>query len=161
MVGDRPDILTPNTASYSSHIHGAEGLWQLTGTFYSQNSELGVVVGTVSTQVEMTATGQLENPDGSPLSEIAFTPVIKSVGIDPGQTVGVGQSIQLVATALDGNGNPVVVSPGSFTFTNVGNTAILSVTPDGMATGEQTGECGVDVAVDGITSPPSNINVSP
>jgi hypothetical protein len=162
ITGNRPPSLGEQVSTYYAATRAIPGSWLLTGNFYSGGAESGLVVATISVDVTMAVDGTLLGSNGQPLGSIGFTSAIASVGVDPGQTVGVGRSNQLVATAYDSSQNPISLTPGSFYFRVVaGDPGVLSVTPDGIATGEKVGVNRVAAEVNGLASPGANVNVTP
>ncbi len=156
--GDRSTDTTGHSESYTTTATGSIGEWILTAKFYSGHSETSAVVGTATADVDITANGVVAKLDGSLLS-VSFTGPIAQAVVNPGQTIAVGGSGALSATAETAAGDPVIVSPGSFSFSLISGSSSLSVTPDGTATGISPGTAYVTASVDGVTSPVTAVNV--
>lgn len=159
ITGDRPSNINPNSATYQATASAPTGNYNLSGTFYAAAAEGGAVVGTVSIPVVLQANGSLLETTGAPLI-VTFTPVITNVMIPANQIVGVGSTATLTATALNSTNNPVVVSQGSFIWTETSGSSYLTLAADGTATGVASGEATVTVKIDNLTSSPQTVGVS-
>jgi hypothetical protein len=133
----------------------------LAGTFYASAGETGAVVGSVSVEVGLTASGTLTAANGSALGEISFTPVIKQAVVTASQTVPFLSTTQLTATAYDVNNNPVVVTPGSFIWSQSTGSSFFTLGADGTATPVANGTGTVTAAIDGLTSAAASVAVVP
>jgi len=157
VTGNRSSTLTAHTETYTSSTTVPVGTYTVNGSFYSQANQAGIVVATVTVPVSVSPSGTLTKPDGSPLGEVAFTGVVKSVKISANQTVSVGATQQLAVTAYDADSNAVALTPGSFSFSVTSGSKFLTVTPDGIATGVAVGSSSVHASVDGVTSPAASV----
>ncbi len=158
--GDRPSAPAAVNSTYTAKARAKPGLWNLSGSFYPLAGEVGSPVGSVSQQVRIQKDGSLTMPDGSALN-VSFNPVIVSAQVSAGQTVMVGSSAFLVASAYDASNNVVVVTPGSFVFSLSSGGSYLSVAPSGLATGLAIGSDSVAAAIDGVTSDAQSVAVTP
>lgn len=158
--GDRSNNLSAHTDTYTTSTQGAVGEYQLSATFYASAGETGVVVGTASSQVDLTASGALTQINGAALA-LSFSPTIQSTVVGSGQTAPFFTTTQLSATSYDSNNNVVVVSPGSYTWTQVTGSSVFSVTPDGIVTPLASGSGTVTATIDGVTSPSVSVSMSP
>jgi len=156
---NRSSTLAAHTETYTASAQIATGDYTLLGTFYSQPNEGGIVVATVAAQVSLNSKGILLKPNGSPLGQVAFNGVVKSVVVGAGQTVTIGTPLQLVVSALDANSNVLALTPGSFSFSVTAGGSDLTVAPDGLATGVSPGTASVVAMVDGVTSPAASVAV--
>lgn len=152
-VGDRVSSnLAAYTDLFTATTSGLPGEWRLVATFYANAGETGQVVGTASVNVDLTAGGTLTNVDGTTLSTIGFSPTIVRTVVSTGQTVPFYSPTLLVATAYDASSNVVVVTPGSFTWTETAGSSNVSVAADGTASALQLGSATVSASVDGVSS---------
>lgn len=158
-VGDRGANMAAHTATYTSSTKASAGTYNLQATFYADTTATGAVVGTAGATVRLQSNGELTKPDGTPLADIVFGSTIKRVSISPERTIRVSENKQLFAYAADEEGNPVVVSEGSFTFTVASGGQHLSVTPNGAASGLELGTATVVATADGIVSAPETVTV--
>lgn len=159
VLADRASPQTIHHETYSFGKNVPVGLYHVSGSFFANVGQGGALVGGLSFDVKLNTDGTFTKPDGSALGTIEFSPTIRSVQIEPGQSVAVGSQIQLNATAFDVNLNPVVVSPGSFTFSSLGTSNIFRLTTDGSLTGIAVGTAMVNAAVDGVSATPVNVQV--
>lgn len=157
---NRATNLAAHTETYTFPTAVLPGNFQLSGTFYSAASGGGITVGTFGAAVTVQSNGGLADQSGSPLGTIQTTGVVKSVTVEPGQTVVVGSSSQLLAYASDANGSILALSAGSFTFAVASGGSLMSLTTDGIATGFANGFPMVTATVDGVTSPPVAVAVN-
>jgi hypothetical protein len=158
--GDRPNGLGATTITYSGSGVAPVGSYQLTGTFYSEPGESGVIVGSISSGVLVQSDGTLLNSSGQTL-QLNFSGTAKSVSVNPNQSVAVGKSIELSATAFDANDNPIALTAGSFSFAVSGSSADLTVAANGDAQGIAIGSGLVTASVDGLTSSAELVLVGP
>ncbi len=158
-VADRSDVLAEHNENYvpTSKIHA--GLWVLSGIFYAGISETGTAVATFSANVSVQSDGTVTKPNGTALGAIQFNGIIKSVAIAAGQSVTVGNHVQVAASALDSVGTPVPITPGSFNFAVVPGGSTVSVTPDGITLGLSPGNATLTATVDGLTSAEATVTV--
>ena len=159
ITANRDSNLAAHTETYTAATKVQTGNYLLVGTFYSQASEGGIVVATVSAPVAVTKSGALANQSGGPLGEIAFDGVVKSVAVAANQQLTTGSQLQLVVTAMDANFNVLALTPGSFSFSVTNGGSFLTVTPSGVASGVAAGLASVQASVDGVTSPTTTVTV--
>ncbi|HLK58127.1 MAG TPA: hypothetical protein VKU00_16285 [Chthonomonadaceae bacterium] len=150
---DRDANLAAHSQTYLSTSPALAGTWNATVTFYANTGGQGAVVGVANKQVTLSATS-------NSLGDIATTGAIASVTIPAGQQAVLGQAKDLQFTALDSNGNPVAVSPGSAVWTVVSGGNNLQVTSNGQLLGLALGQATVTVMVDGKTSPTTAVTVA-
>lgn len=158
-VGDRGANLAAHTETYPAPSAGQVGRYSLQATFYASPLGNGTVVGTAAATVRLQANGRLTQVDGAPLGAIDFEGKVASLSLPPNQTLRVDESIALPAFASDAEGQPVVLSEGSFTFSITDGEENLSITPDGIVTGLHVGSATVVVTADGLTSAPETVTV--
>jgi glucose/arabinose dehydrogenase len=84
--------------------------------------------------------GDIQEPDPTPVAELAVTA--------PATTIGVGQTIQLTATARDAGGN--VLEDRVFDWAS-SDPSIATVTETGLVTGLAQGEAEISATAEGIT----------
>ncbi len=108
----------------------------------------------------MSANGTLLTSQGQPLGTIDFVGTVKSAAVLASQPLVTGQSGTLTASALDANGQPVVVSPGSFSFQVTSGASALQVGADGSFTATAAGTAQVTASIDGVTSAATSILVT-
>lgn len=158
--GNRSSNLAAHTETYSSATTLRSGTYAVTGTFFADTGESGLVVATVSTTVSVASDGTLRKADGTPLGEVGFTSIVKSVVVAANQSVATGGSVQLTATALDASSNMIALAPGAFSFNVATGGANLMLTPAGVATGVSEGQATVVATVDGVSSAPTTVTVT-
>jgi hypothetical protein len=160
VTGDRDSNLAAHSTSYTAgSTVSLAGTYSLAVKFYAAAAQGGQIVGTASTPLTVGPNGVLLNAQGQPLGTINFSGTVKSAVVNPGQSYPVGQTGTLAASALDGNGQPVVVSPGSLTFSLISGSAYLALSPDGSFTAQSVGTASVQVSIDGVTSAAANVAV--
>ncbi len=161
LQADRDSNLAAHTSSYTaSSALPLAGTYNLTITFYAQGGEAGQVVGTAATALTIASNGALLDTQGHPLGTIDFAGTVRSCQVVAGQAFSVGQTGTIAASALDANGQVLVISPGSFTFQQVTGASVLSVKPDGSFTALATGTASLTATVDGIVSPTGTVLVN-
>jgi hypothetical protein len=147
-----------HSESYTLPAKSKLGSYTLLLSFHSGTAEASQEVGVVNVPVKLTANGFV-NPDGSPLGQIGFDAVIKTLTIYPGQIVGVGEIQQLTATPRDAQSNPIVVSPGSISYFLRSGSDSMSISAEGVATGIAVGTGVVYATVDKVQSPDASVSV--
>ena len=150
---DRKADPKPYTQYYRAYERAMTGLFHARIEFYAGPGCHGAPVGVGTTW------GRLQ-VDGSGFDTIGITNSIRSVSVDKGQTVPLFSTQPLTFTAQDSDGSVVGVTPGSATWNVVGGNPLLSLSPDGIASGLQAGEAAVKVKVDGVSSPVSPVTVA-
>lgn len=158
-VGDRGANLAAHTTNYPAPTKGQVGRYNLQATFFSEGAGNGTVVGTAAATVRLQANGSFTQPDGTPLGTIDFEGKVTTLTVEPGVTLRVGETKELAAFASDEEGQPVVLSEGSFVFSVTDGEENLTVTKAGAATGVQAGTATVVVTADGVTSAPETVTV--
>ena len=159
-TGNRSTDLSAHTETYQTPTQCIPGTYGLSGTFYSTASLSGIIVANFSVNVAVQQDGTLTNPDGSTLGTVQFIGLVKSVVVPSGQSVLLGSTTtQLSVGALDVNGSPLAVSPGSFIFSVTGGASTLSITKSGVAHGLHLGSATVQATVDGLVSSPTAVTV--
>lgn len=160
--GDRNVILTAHSETYTAGTTTRiNGNYAISATFYADAGEAGAIVGTAGADVKVKADGTLTNLDGTPLGSINFTGTIASVRLVSDQSVRVGATTTLAASARDASNALVVVSPGSYTFALATGGSNATLAANGDATGVQLGTATATVAIDGITSSAASFSVIP
>jgi len=157
--GNRAANISAHTETYPCPTSLLPGRYVLSGMFYTGVNQGGLEVATFSAPVDVNPSGNLVNGVGGSLGPIKFDGVVKSVSIPAGQTVSLGSSAQIQASALDANNSPIALSPGSTLFAVTSGSANLSVTPSGLATGLGFGNALVTATVDSVTSYPATVTV--
>lgn len=139
------------TKDYTSGQQALVGTWPLEGRFYSMPNGQGSVVGSVDATVNIDEKG-----DG--IGDFVTEGKIAAVEIAAGQTVGVGQTVDLIITARDSQGAAIVLAPGAEKLQIVSGSG-LQITSTHQVKGVAPGESTLTATVDGITSPPQTVEV--
>lgn len=148
---DRDATLPAHTTAYTSPTSAKVGTWQCTVRFYAQADGAGAQVAIAQAAVTLA-------PDGTGIGNISTTSTIASVQVPTGQSVNVGQAIDLAFTAKDGQGNLVAVTPGSAFITVLSGADKLQIV-NGQVDGTAVGAATVTVSVDGVQSAPMTVQV--
>lgn len=143
---DRNATLAAHTESYTSTTSSKRGTFQMTAQFFSGAGGTGDVVAHSSTSVTIKG-------DGTGIGNLTTVSDVGSLAVDANQTVPMPGTTQLTFTAKNTEGATITISPGSAGWAVVDGADILSVTPDGIATGLKSGTAHVKVNVDGVSSP--------
>jgi hypothetical protein len=128
---------------------------------YSGPNGQGRVMGRADVIAYLNADGTLTRTEGGPLSDIQLATTVQSVVVASDQTFTLGESRELVATALDAAGSVVAVDPGAYSFQVTRGNEFLTVTPAGVATAQTPGTATVVATVDGVRSAPEPVRVDP
>jgi hypothetical protein len=126
--------------------------WTLSLQFYAGADGTGSVVGTAQRALTI-------DDLFSPALTLAVTGTAAAVSVDAGQTVALTATKQLTCTVRDKDGAVLVVAPGAAVWSTL-TTGVLTLTPDGLATGTALGTAWVTVSVDGITSYNTKVTVT-
>lgn len=138
--------------SYTSPNQAKVGTWDLQARFYAQPGGSGSVVGTSDATINL-------GTDGNGIGSFVTTGTVATVAVVPGQTVGFGQTQDLLFTAKDANGANLVLTPGASTFQVTGGGSNLQIDSTQHAKGVAKGIATVTVTVDGKTSDPVDVAV--
>lgn len=161
-TGDRNGTLTAHNETYAAPtVVPTAGSYAFNATFFANPGVTGTVVGTAAANVKISTAGTLTNNQGQPLGTLAFNGVVRSAAVVAGQFVRVDEQTTLTAGAFDVNANPLVVTPGSFTFALVSGAANLAVAANGNANGIAVGRATVTASIDGVTSRPATVSTVP
>lgn len=160
VTGNRPAGTSSQTVQYVATTALRTGLVTVRARFYAApGNELGRLVGRADFVARLQTDGSLTKANGQPLPPIQLVKTIESVEVAAGQSVTVGQTEQIVATALDENGAAVAIDPGAYSFQVTSGQSSLTITPDGIATGLAAGTATIVATVDGVASAPVNVTV--
>jgi hypothetical protein len=132
------------TRQYTSTDSVATGTFVVTVKFHAQPNGKGDVVGIASQTKAI--------QPGLSLGTFFVSGSVASVELLPNQIVSLSQPTTLLFSAKDSSGHALAVTPGSAAFQLSSGTDVLSLTPDGVATGKSFGEARVQVTVDGVRS---------
>jgi alpha-tubulin suppressor-like RCC1 family protein len=133
------------------------------------NLPIGNLVASAAAYPQADGTGVAQAQTSLPVTTTAgqLTPVhltmastVKAVSLASGQSVSVGQSTSLNFTATDAGGNVVLVSAAAASYTVVSGAGKLQ-SLGSQVKGVATGAASLTVTVDGITSPPQDLVVTP
>jgi len=127
-------------------LSGRAITWATSAAGVASVSTSGLVTGVSVGSATIAATS--EGKSGS--SAVTVTPVpVASVAVSPASaTVAIGASVQLTATPLDANGNPL--SGRTVTWAS-GNTAVATVSTSGLVTGVAGGSAAITATSEGKT----------
>jgi len=135
------------------------GNYNLDAKFFSQAGGGGTLVATAGASATV-------RTDGTLAVTIAFNGVITSVDVPAGQSVNIGQTLQVLYSAKDKDGNVIALTPGSDIVTIADATSTVSGQPSAELAAQQDSIVGrnpakvtVTVKVDNATSPPTDIAV--
>lgn len=158
-VGNRGANLNAHGEEYPGTAPRPVGRYTLQAAFHAEANGTGTVVGTAGATVQFQAGGALTQPNGAPLGAIDFEGTVASLSLAPNLSLKLGETLELPAFAADAEGEPVVLSEGSYSFSVTEGEAHLTVTQAGTATGVSVGAATVVVSADGITSAPETVTV--
>ncbi len=139
------------TKKYTSGNQAKQGTWELAARFFSQPDGAGSVVGAIDATINL-------DKHGDGIGNFTTAGKIATVEIAPNQTVGVGQSIDLVVTAKDASGAAIALTAGSVFLQAAGGSG-LTINGGQQVTGQAVGTAMVTATVDGITSAPQTVTV--
>lgn len=151
ITGNRPAPLGGGPATYTTTQKLTTGSYHVTLTFYADQNESGAVVGTSGADVKVNGDGHLTKTDGTPLGVIQFAGTAAFISLEGAGLIYQGDTRQLAVSVQDANHQPLVVSPGSFTYTVTAGGDKIQITPDGKVTALAEGQATVQVGVDGLT----------
>lgn len=137
---------------YTSTASAKIGKTTATIVFYAGAGGAGATVGSATAVVTIAA-------DGTGIGDVAVTGTVATTTVNPGQFLKIGATLQLTFSVRDAKGVLIAVTPGSATWAVVSGPSILSVTPDGIASGIAQGSAGVTATVDGKVSMPAGVEV--
>lgn len=140
---NRDANLAPHEVTYTSPVKIAAGRYTVAFDFMAQTEGAGSCVGQAIETVEITDQGFIPT--------IATVGAIESIMVVPGQTVDVGKTLDPAVTALNAQGETLVLSPGSGRWEVITGSQFLSAADDGTLTGIAPGTATVRVTVDGKT----------
>ncbi len=149
------------TDTYTSSQSVRTGVRTLRIDFYALAGAAGHLVASATVQVDVQEDGQLLTPQGEPLGTILASGVVASVTVVPDQTLEVGETVDLQATARNSTSQVVAVTAGSIFWTLETGSDFLDLEADGGATGLLAGIATVVATIDGIPSSPEEIEVTP
>ncbi len=152
ITGNRGATTSAHTSTYTAIDSTQSGLFNMSVTFYAEQNLGGAVVGTASLQVRVLSDGSIVRPDGSELGSVGYTGEVDRVEVAINQKVEVGETRELAVIALDEDGDPIILSRGSFTFELISGGEFIDLDEDGTVTGEALGTAFVTASVDGVTS---------
>ncbi len=159
-VINRGSNLAAFSQSYTSPEQVRSGVWNMRVELFSEPSGQGTEVGEGGLSVVLRNTGAFQTPEGAPVTNVAIDRKIQSVTMG-GFTVQEEAAVELTAAAFDAEGSLVPVTQGAFKFAPVTGAANLNLRSDGILIGAVAGRSTVAASVDGITSTPANISVTP
>lgn len=159
-VINRGSNLAAFSQSYTSPEQVPSGAFSLRVELFADANAAGAEVGEGVLSVNVSPNGEFRTPTGDPVTNIAIDRTVKSVAL-AAASVQEGASVELSAAALDVSGGLVPVSPGSFRYSVATNPGNLSLTEAGVLTGVLAGKSTVTASIDGVTSAPSNVSISP
>jgi hypothetical protein len=141
------------TEEYVSTVPARVGTFPMTVAFHADANGSGRVVRLAKSTVTIAA-------DGSGIGSLSVSNAVHAVTVAPGQILTIGQSLQLTYSATDAQGNAVAVTPGSETWSLVDGAAVISLSPDGIATALAPGRATVRVTLDGVVSANTSVIVA-
>lgn len=159
-VINRGSNLAAFSQSYTSPEQVPSGAVSLRVELFADANAAGTEVGEGVLPAILSNTGSFETPTGDPITNIAIDRTIRSVSLG-GATLAEGAALELSAAALDGQGGVVPVSLGSYRYSAVTGTTNIQLTPGGLLTGSRAGRSTITASVDGVTSPPAAVSVTP
>ncbi len=152
--------LAAYTRSYTSTEFTRVGPKTVTITFYAQPDGQGAVVGVAQGTATLL-------PDGSGLGSYTTNGTIKTVTLALGSSnIFVRRTTTLIASPRDSNNFIVAVTPGSFLYQVASGTASSlqfgqNVSGNDIVTGLSAGNVQLTVSVDGLTSAPTPLTITP
>ena len=166
-VNRDPNQPSAHTENYDSGaLQARPGVYVLTVLFYAGANGQGAQVAVAQASVQVLASGQL-NMTIATAGNIAKVVVsdVSLNGVGQSQTLQVGQTYDVVYSALDAQGNVLATSPGIGFITSsdtnkiaIGNNPNGSVSDRVVGVAPATGTT-ITVSVDGVTSAPLALNV--
>lgn len=117
------------------------GSYTLQITFFAGNDATGATVATASKAVTI-------NAGANDLGDVAVTGTVDSITVPAGQTVAVGSTVQLTATALDSGSNTIAIPDGSITWTIVTGNSNANLNAAGEISGLNAGDVTVQASID-------------
>jgi hypothetical protein len=146
--------------TYPSPTAARVGVHLLRARFHAGRDGTGGVTGTVTATVQVTSEGTLLKADGSPLTGITTQSTIRSISVDPNQSVPVGQAVDIAVSVTDVRGDLIALSPGSVTLSVQPVTGNATIDSQGRLLGLRHGAITVVAEVDGVLSAAQTVNVS-
>ena len=145
-VGTTVQLTATPLDANGNPLGGRTVTWTTSASAVATVSTSGLVTGVAVGSATITATS--EGKSGS--SAVTVNPVpVASVAVSPASaTVATGASVQLTATPLDANGNPL--SGRTVTWAS-GNTAVATVSTNGLVTGVGGGSAAITATSEGKT----------
>ncbi len=149
--GNRDSTLTahPETFTAGTAVPVA-GQYTLLVTFYTGVDETGNQIATASASIRVKSDGTVTNPNGTALGAIEFNGSIENVDLVANQSVRVGGTQTLLATARGFGPGIFAISPGSFKFELGAGETAATLAPSGDATGISVGSVHAKVTVDNV-----------
>ena len=135
---------TPKDAN-GNPLTGRTITWGSSNTAVATVTGSGLVTGVVAGSATITATR--EGQSGAEAITVPAPAPVASVSVNPASaSVQVGQTVQLVATPKDANGNPLT---GRTVTWGSSNTAVATVTASGLVTGLVVGSATITATSEG------------
>ena len=135
---------TPKDAN-GNPLTGRTITWGSSNTAVATVTGSGLVTGVVAGSATITATS--EGQSGTAAITVPAPAPVASVSVNPASaSVQVGQTVQLVATPKDANGNPLT---GRTVTWGSSNTAVATVTASGLVTGLVVGSATITATSEG------------
>jgi len=135
---------TPKDAN-GNPLSGRVITWSSTDTTIAKTSQSGLVTARAAGGATITATS--EGQSGTAAITVPAPAPVASVSVNPASaSVQVGQTVQLVATPKDANGNPLT---GRTVTWGSSNTAVAAVTASGLVTGLVVGSATITATSEG------------
>jgi len=135
---------TPKDAN-GNPLTGRTITWGSSNTAVATVTGSGLVTGVVAGSATITATS--EGQSGTAAITVPAPAPVASVSVNPASaSVQVGQTVQLVATPKDANGNPLT---GRTVTWGSSNTAVTTVTASGLVTGLVVGSATITATSEG------------
>jgi len=148
---NRPSNPVAQASVHRSGSSVAPGDYDAVFNFYGlEGAELPVASATVA--VRVLSNGTLAKPDGTALGDLLASGFIERVSLVPGQSIEVGQTVDLQFVAVDASDRIIAVTHGGAEFRAPAGASFLDVKPDGSATGLAAGTVSVTVTVDGVSA---------
>lgn len=160
-VVNRHADLASYTESYPSPEPTFPGGYAMNVDFFSGANATGSIVATASIDVAINKGGELKRIDGDPLGTIVADGKVASVLIPSGQNITVGETKDVIFTALDGSANILALTPGSAFLTITAGGDKLQIFSGVACTGVAVGNATLRATVDGIQSPTQTVEVVP
>lgn len=139
-------------ASHREELVGPErlpiGTYEVSMNFHSGRQATGTVVGRAWFTGRLSATGQFQETDDSPLGEIQTEGLLTQLCV-PGKRFKVGEEAQIPVSARTKDGQILALSEGSAIFRGVGEASDF-VARDGRVRTDRPFSGGVDVTLDGL-----------